>query len=242
MIPAIQIRDLTKVYDGTLSALSGISLRVDQGEFFGLLGPNGAGKSTTIGILCTLVTKTSGHVSVCGYDLDRDWTHVKRCIGVVPQEFNFNIFEHCLQVLINQAGYYGVPRSVALARAERLFEKLGLSDKKMVQAGKLSGGLKRRLMIARALVHDPQILILDEPTAGVDVSLRHSMWAFLRELNAAGTTIILTTHYLEEAETLCRRIGVINHGKIIADAPTQELLAQLQSQTLEEAFLRLIQT
>lgn len=212
-------------------ALKGIDLTVPEGSFFALLGPNGAGKSTTIGILCSLINKTSGHVAICGHDIDKDWTQAKTCLGVVSQEFNFNIFEPCSQIVINQAGYYGVPRAVARERAQRLFSQLGLMDKWGEQAGKLSGGLKRRLMIARALVHEPRVLILDEPTAGVDIALRRSMWQFLQTLNAQGMTIILTTHYLEEAEALCKEIAIIDKGKIVAHDATQVLLAQLNAET-----------
>ena len=230
-IPAIDIHQLTKTYDGGLTALKGINLSVKQGEFFALLGPNGAGKSTTIGILCSLVNKTSGSVSICGHNIDTDWSKAKTCLGVVPQEFNFNIFEPCWQIVVNQAGYYGVPRDIALKRVDILFEQLGLSEKRNEQAKNLSGGLKRRLMIARALVHDPKVLILDEPTAGVDISLRRSMWQFLQERNAQGMTIILTTHYLEEAEALCKEVAIIDHGKIITRGNTQDLLQQLNAET-----------
>ena len=229
--PAIDIHQLTKTYDGGLTALKGINLSVKQGEFFALLGPNGAGKSTTIGILCSLVNKTSGSVSICGHNIDTDWSKAKTCLGVVPQEFNFNIFEPCWQIVVNQAGYYGVPRDIALKRVDILFEQLGLSEKRNEQAKNLSGGLKRRLMIARALVHDPKVLILDEPTAGVDISLRRSMWQFLQERNAQGMTIILTTHYLEEAEALCKEVAIIDHGKIITRGNTQDLLQQLNAET-----------
>ncbi len=232
MSNAIEILDLKKQYKGGLEALKGISLTVEKGDFFGLLGPNGAGKSTTIGILCGLVNKTSGTVSVGGYNIDSHPNDAKLHLGVVPQEFNFNIFETCYQIVINQAGYYGVPARIAQKRIDMLFEKLGLTDKKHVSAMRLSGGLKRRLMIARALVHEPEILILDEPTAGVDISLRRSMWTFLEELNHQGTTIILTTHYLEEAESLCKKIAIIDKGRLIANRPTNELLKQLQSETL----------
>ncbi len=227
---AIEIRDLRKVYSGGLEALKGISLTVRAGEFFGLLGPNGAGKSTTIGVLCGLVCKSSGVVSVFGHDLDRDPERVKQCLGVVPQEMNFNIFDPCHYVVVNQAGYYGVPRSVALKRTWKLFDQLGLHDKWNTAAGKLSGGMKRRLMIARALVSEPRVLILDEPTAGVDITLRRSMWSFLTRLNQEGLTIILTTHYLEEAESLCEKIAIIDEGMIIADQPTQTLLEGLHSE------------
>ncbi len=229
---AIQIEDLKKEYKGGLQALKGINLTVKEGDFFGLLGPNGAGKSTTIGILCGLVSKSSGRIKIAGFDPETHLSEAKLSIGVVPQEFNFNIFEPCAQIVINQAGYYGVPRRVATPRTKQLFEQLGLAEKYETPAGRLSGGLKRRLMIARALVHNPRILILDEPTAGVDISMRRSMWNFLEELNQKGTTIILTTHYLEEAESLCRHIAIIDKGQIIANDSTQALLTQLQSETV----------
>lgn len=229
--PAIQIQNLTKTYPGGLQALKGIELTVREGDFFALLGPNGAGKSTTIGILCSLVNKTSGTVSICGHNIDTDWSKAKTCLGVVPQEFNFNIFEPCWQIVVNQAGYYGVPRDVALKRLDVLFDQLGLSDKRNEQAKNLSGGFKRRLMIARALIHEPKVLILDEPTAGVDISLRRSMWQFLQDLNAKGMTIILTTHYLEEAEALCRDVAIIDKGTIITRGNTQDLLQQLNAES-----------
>lgn len=229
--PAISIHNLTKVYSDGLQALKGIDLTVAEGEFFALLGPNGAGKSTTIGILCSLVNKTSGSVAICGHNIDTDWSKAKTCLGVVPQEFNFNIFEPCWQIVVNQAGYYGVPRDIALKRVDILFAQLGLSDKRNIQAKNLSGGFKRRLMIARALIHEPKVLILDEPTAGVDISLRRSMWQFLQELNTKGMTIILTTHYLEEAEALCKEVAIIDQGKIITRGNTQDLLQQLHAET-----------
>jgi len=232
MAYAIEIKDLKKTYNDKLEALKGISLTVEQGEFYGLLGPNGAGKSTTIGILCGLVNKTSGQVKINGYDIESELSNAKLSLGVVPQEFNFSIFEPCWQIVVNQAGYYGVPYKTALSRVEGLFHQLELTDKRNVPAQRLSGGLKRRLMIARALIHQPKILILDEPTAGVDISLRRSMWTFLQHLNESGTTIILTTHYLEEAESLCKKIGIINKGQLIANTSTQELLQQLQSETI----------
>jgi ABC-2 type transport system ATP-binding protein len=229
---AIEIENLTKSYSGGVEALKGISLTVKSGDFYGLLGPNGAGKSTTIGVMCGLVNKTSGQVKVAGFDIDQHRTQAKLSLGVVPQEFNFNIFESCWQIVINQAGYYGVTPKQAEKRAHELFEQLGLTDKKYRPAGQLSGGMKRRLMIARALVHQPQILILDEPTAGVDISLRRSMWTFLEALNAQGVTIILTTHYLEEAESLCKNIAIIDQGKLIQNTSKENLLSQLQSETL----------
>jgi ABC-2 type transport system ATP-binding protein len=229
---AIEIKDLKKTYKGGFEALKGISLSVEQGEFFGLLGPNGAGKSTTIGIICSLVNKTSGEVFIAGHDIVKDPANAKKKLGIVPQEYNFNIFESCEHGILNQAGYYGVPRSVALHRLTELLDQLGLADKRHVAAGKLSGGLKRRLMIARALIHEPDILILDEPTAGVDIALRRSMWQFIADLNKKkNMTIILTTHYLEEAEALCNRIAIINKGQIIEDSPTHVLLQKLHSET-----------
>jgi ABC-2 type transport system ATP-binding protein len=227
---AIEIRNLRKTYAGGFEALKGIDLTVRQGEFFGMLGPNGAGKSTTIGILSSLVNKTSGSVKIMGLDIDQEMATAKRFLGVVPQEFNFNMFETCRQIVVNQAGYYGMPAKYAKDRAELLFEQLGLWEKRDVKARELSGGMKRRLMIARALVHNPHILILDEPTAGVDISLRRSMWTFLEEANRAGLTIILTTHYLEEAESLCERIAIIDKGEIVENTATQALLQQLQSE------------
>jgi len=229
---AIEIKNLKKTYGDQLEALKGIDLTINEGEFFGLLGPNGAGKSTTIAILCGLVNKSSGTVSIGGFDLDTQFPQAKSMLGVVPQEFNFNIFEKCLQIVVNQGGYYGVPRSEAVPRAHMLLERLGLKDKTNTPAARLSGGLKRRLMIARALIHQPKILILDEPTAGVDISLRRSMWDFLSEINQEGLTIILTTHYLEEAENLCKQIAIIDHGKIIENAPTASLLKRLKSETV----------
>lgn len=228
---ALAVKDLVKIYPKQLYALKGISLTVEKGDFFALLGPNGAGKSTFIGILCSLVNKTSGQVKVFGRDLDLHPEDVKSCIGVVPQEFNFNPFEKILQIIVNQAGYYGIPRGVAKERAAFYLNKLGLWKKRNENALRLSGGMKRRLMIARALINDPALLILDEPTAGVDIELRHSLWDFLTELNASGTTIILTTHYLEEAEHLCRRVAIIDHGDIIEDAEMKSLITRLHLQT-----------
>ena len=228
---ALRLRGLRKTYAGGVEALRGIDLEVGRGEFYGLLGPNGAGKSTTIGIITSLVTKTAGSVEVFGIDLDRDPLGVKRAIGVVPQEINFNQFERPDQILIQQAGYYGVPRKIAKRRAEESLEKLGLAEKSTQPSRNLSGGMKRRLMIARALVHRPPLLILDEPTAGVDIELRRTTWAMLEEINRTGVTIILTTHYLEEAESLCRRIGIIDRGQLVLEQETQELLAQLAIET-----------
>ena len=231
MTVALSIRGLEKVYDNDVRALTGIDLDVQEGDFFGLLGPNGAGKSTAIGIMCSLVTKTAGTVEVFGHDIDRDFSAAKACLGVVPQEFNFSVFEKPWQIVVNQAGYYGIPRRVAFERAEEYLNRLGLWDKRNDQARALSGGMKRRLMIARALVHEPRLLILDEPTAGVDIEIRRSMWAFLREINANGTTIILTTHYLEEAESLCRHIAIIDHGRLIENTSTRNLIRRLNVET-----------
>ena len=233
MTKAISIRGLTKEYASGHQALKGIDLDVEQGDFFALLGPNGAGKSTTIGILCSLVRKTAGKVEIFGIDIDQDFPLAKSFIGVVPQEFNFNGFEKIRHILIAQAGYYGIPRKLASERAEKYLKQLGLWEKRDTSARMLSGGMKRRLMIARALVHEPKLLILDEPTAGVDIELRRSMWDFLRNINAQGTTIILTTHYLEEAECLCRNIAIIDQGEIIKNTSMKKLLTQLQ----EEVFI-----
>ncbi len=224
---ALSIRNLRKIYKNGLQALKGIDLDVAAGDFFALLGPNGAGKSTTIGILCSLVTKTSGQISVFENDLDRHPHEVRRAIGLVPQEINFNQFETVINIVVNQAGYYGIGRRKALNRAEQVLTDLGLWDRRNTISRQLSGGMKRRLMIARALVHDPRLLILDEPTAGVDIEIRRSMWDYLREINRAGMTIILTTHYLEEAENLCRHIAIINQGKIVEHSAMPELLARL---------------
>ena len=232
MHPALSIRQLTKIYANGFQALKGIDLDVSEGDFFALLGPNGAGKSTTIGILSTLVNKTSGTVNVFGHDLDRSPSALKRCLGVVPQEFNFNQFEKTFDIVTTQAGYYGIPLKLAKTRAEQYLTQLGLWDKRDVPSRMLSGGMKRRLMIARALVHQPRLLILDEPTAGVDIELRRSMWGFLTELNEQGITIILTTHYLEEAEQLCRNIGIIDHGHIVENSSMRELLGKLHKETL----------
>ena len=228
MIPALTIENLTKNYGSGLKALKGISLEVQQGDFFALLGPNGAGKSTTIGIICSLVAKTSGRVAVYGTDIDVDFAGAKKNIGIVPQEFNFNMFETAFDIVVNQAGYYGMHRDLAVQRAERYLRELGLWDKRDVPSRMMSGGMKRRLMIARALVHQPRLLILDEPTAGVDIEMRRSMWDFLKKLNSEGTTIILTTHYLEEAEALCRNIAIINHGEIVEHTSIRDLLRRLQ--------------
>ena len=231
-IPALELVALKKIYKNGVEALKGIDLTVQAGDFYALLGPNGAGKSTTIGIISSLVTKTSGEVRIFGYDLDTDIVNAKRQLGLVPQEFNFNQFEEVIQIVTNQGGYYGLPRKLALERAEKYLRILDLWDKRHSRANMLSGGMKRRLMIARALVHEPKLLILDEPTAGVDIELRRSMWDFLREINHQGITIILTTHYLEEAEMLCRNIGIIQHGQLIANSSMRELLANSQSETI----------
>lgn len=231
-IPALELIELKKIYKNGVEALKGINLTVQAGDFYALLGPNGAGKSTTIGIISSLVTKTSGQVKIFGFDLDKDIVNAKRQLGLVPQEFNFNQFEEVIQIVANQGGYYGLPRKLALERAEKYLRILDLWDKRNSRAGMLSGGMKRRLMIARALVHEPKLLILDEPTAGVDIELRRSMWDFLREINRQGITIILTTHYLEEAEMLCRHIGIIQHGELIANSSMRDLLANSQSETI----------
>ncbi len=230
-IPALALRNLSKIYANGFEALRGIDLEVAEGEFFALLGPNGAGKSTTIGIVCSLVRKTAGTIRVFGHDLDADLIAAKRCIGLVPQEFNFNQFEPVVEIVVNQAGYYGIPRALAYQRAETYLRQLGLWEKRQGMARQLSGGMKRRLMIARALVHEPKLLILDEPTAGVDIEIRRSMWDFLREINAQGVTIILTTHYLEEAESLCRHIAIIDRGAIIENTRMQTLLGRLHLET-----------
>jgi ABC-2 type transport system ATP-binding protein len=228
---ALELRGLRKVYRGGVEALRGIDLTVDEGDFFALLGPNGAGKTTAIGIVCSLVRKTAGEVRVLGHDLDRDWARARACIGLMPQEHNFNVWEPVVEILVNQAGYYGVPRREAYARAEVLLEELGLWDKRRAQARSLSGGMKRRLMLARALVHRPRLLILDEPTAGVDIEVRRLLWALLRRINEAGTTVILTTHYLEEAESLCRNLAIIHRGAIVEHSAMGELLARLRRET-----------
>jgi len=228
---ALRTHQLSKTYANGVIALKGVDLAVAQGDFYALLGPNGAGKSTVIGILCSLVNKTAGSVEIFGVDIDRDFARAKSFLGVVPQEFNFNIFETPLQIVRNQAGYYGINRQTALTQAEKYLKLLGLWDKRAERAGELSGGFKRRLMIARALVHEPRLLILDEPTAGVDIEIRRSMWDFLRQINSAGTTIILTTHYLEEAERLCRNIGIINQGTLVENTSMRTLLRQLNVET-----------
>lgn len=231
MLPALDISGLTKTYKGGFQALKGIDLTVKQGDFFALLGPNGAGKSTTIGIITSLVNKTAGKVAVFGHDIDEELEAAKSFIGLVPQEFNFNQFESLMKILVNQAGYYGVERKLAVQRAEKYLKQLNLWEKRDDAARMLSGGMKRRLMIARALMHEPKMLILDEPTAGVDIELRRSMWEFLRELNKQGITIILTTHYLEEAEMLCRNIAIIDSGIIVENTDMKALLSKLDVET-----------
>ena len=231
MPAALEISSLKKTYANGFEALKGIDLNVEEGDFYALLGPNGAGKSTTIGIVSSLVSKSGGQVRICGIDIDEDFSLAKKQIGIVPQEFNFNVFEKVEDVLIHQAGYYGIPIGLARQRASYYLEKLGIADKQNVQMRMLSGGMKRRLMIARALIHDPRVLILDEPTAGVDIEMRRSMYEFLRQTNEEGRTIILTTHYLEEAEMLCRNISIINHGKIVTQGSIKDLLRELNSET-----------
>jgi ABC-2 type transport system ATP-binding protein len=231
MTAALSIQGLEKVYGNGFKALKGIDLTVQQGDFFALLGPNGAGKSTILGIVSSLVQKTSGSVSIMGHDLVTDTFAAKQCLGVVPQEFNFNQFEKVYDIVITQAGYYGLTAKQVAAHAEVLLKALDLWDKRDETSRMLSGGMKRRLMIARALIHKPQILILDEPTAGVDIELRRSMWEFMKKLNAEGTTIILTTHYLEEAEQLCKNIAIINNGEIVTNTSVRKLLSQLKTET-----------
>ncbi|WP_394388716.1 ABC transporter ATP-binding protein [Shewanella woodyi] len=228
---ALVIDSLKKTYKGGVEAVKGVSLKVNRGDFFALLGPNGAGKSTTIGVISSLVQKTSGKVCVFEHDIDSELELAKLCIGLVPQEFNFNQFEKVLQIVVNQAGYYGVSRIVAMERAEKYLTQLDLWEKRNTPARELSGGMKRRLMIARALMHEPKLLILDEPTAGVDIELRRSMWTFLTELNKQGVTIILTTHYLEEAEMLCRNIGIIDKGVLVECTSMKSLLSRLNLET-----------
>lgn len=228
---ALEIKNVKKVYDSGTVALKGINLVVPKGDFFALLGPNGAGKTTAINIICGLVNKSSGVVKIADVSIDDDAQAAKLHVGIVPQEFNFNIFETVLNVVINQAGYYGIPRHIALPRAEKYLKELGLWEKRDTQSMKLSGGMKRRLMIVRALVHEPQLLILDEPTAGVDIELRRGMWTFLTDLNKSGVTIILTTHYLEEAEQLCRNVAIINKGEIVAQGAIKTLLANMEEET-----------
>ncbi|WP_405224739.1 ABC transporter ATP-binding protein [Lentisalinibacter sediminis] len=224
---ALSIRDLRKVYPNGVEALKGINFEVEEGDFYALLGPNGAGKTTAIGIITSLVNKTSGDVRIYGHSIDDELEQAKACLGLVPQEINLNLFEKVLNTVVNQGGYYGLPRKLAYERAERYLTELKLWDRRNDIARNLSGGMKRRLMIARALVHEPKLLILDEPTAGVDIEIRRSMWNFLQKINAEGTTIILTTHYLEEAESLCRHVAIIDEGRIIEDASMADVLRKL---------------
>lgn len=231
MTSAIEISNLQKIYNGKVTALKNINLKVEAGDFFALLGVNGAGKTTLINILTDLVSKTTGSVKVFGYDLDTQLNQLKNQIGVVPQEFNFNIFEKVIDIVVNQAGYYGLSRQEIYPRAIEILTKLGLGDKLETQSIKLSGGMKRRLMIARGLIHNPRLLILDEPTAGVDVELRHGMWKYLTDLNKQGTTILLTTHYLEEVEELCKNAAIIKQGEIVMQGGVKELISKLERET-----------
>lgn len=230
MALALQVDCLKKVYDNKKEALKGVTFEVAEGDFFALLGPNGAGKSTIISIITSLTRKSSGKVFIFGKDIDQDFSLAKSYIGVVPQEFNFNVFETVENIVYDQAGYYGLTRNDVKVRLKEILQKLDLWDKRKERANKLSGGMKRRLMIARALINNPKLLILDEPTAGVDVELRHSLWKFIKEINEQGTTIILTTHYLEEAENLCRNLAIINHGKIVAETSVKELVYQMDKE------------
>jgi ABC-2 type transport system ATP-binding protein len=225
---ALSIKKLTKTYSNGNQALKGIDFTVEAGDFYALLGPNGAGKTTAIGIICSLVNKTSGEVEIFGHSIDHQLEAAKSCIGLVPQEINLNLFDTVLNIVVNQAGYYGIERKLALQRAQEYLSELKLWDRRFDQARSLSGGMKRRLMIARALIHEPKLLILDEPTAGVDIEIRRSMWRYLRRINNEGTTIILTTHYLEEAERLCRHVAIIDEGEIIEDARMSTVLRKLQ--------------
>jgi len=246
---ALSIKNLKKTYAGGTEALKGVSLEIPAGDFFALLGPNGAGKTTIIGIVTGLVNKTAGSVKVFGHDIETEAETARTYIGVVPQEINFNPFEKCIDVVVNQGGYYGIPRSVAIPYAEQLLKDLGIADKRNQTGWSLSGGMKRRLLIARALIHKPRFLILDEPTAGVDVELRREMWTYLKTLTAKGVTILLTTHYLEEAEQLCKHVAIIHKGAIVASGTMQEVLALHDEDTaqkrgyrggkLEEVFLQL---
>jgi ABC-2 type transport system ATP-binding protein len=229
---ALNIQGLVKRYSNDFLALDGVDLSVNEGDFFALLGPNGAGKSTIIGIICSLVFKTMGKVEVCGYDLDLNLNEAKRCIGLVPQEVNFNIFEKVYDIVINQAGYYGMTRAKARYNVDKYLKALNLWDKRDEVIRNLSGGMKRRVMVARALIHEPKLLILDEPTTGVDIELRHSMWDFLKSLNENGTTVILTTHYLEEAEYLCNHVSIMDNGKVVKSTSMKELLKQLERVTM----------
>jgi len=229
---ALSVRHLKKTYPNGVTALKGIDLDVEEGDFFAMLGQNGAGKSTTIGIISSLIKKTSGKIKIFGHDLDLDAAKAKSLLGVMPQEINFGTFEKVSNILIHQAGYYGIPKSIALDRAERYLNEMGLWELRNLQAIQLSGGMKRRLMVARALMNQPKLLILDEPTAGVDIKLRHLLWRYLTRLNQDGTTIILTTHYLEEAETLCKNVAIIDHGELIENADMKSLLKRINLQTL----------
>lgn len=240
MTPAVSVLNLQKTYSGGTIALKGITLDIAKGDFFALLGPNGAGKTTLISILCGLTVKTSGEARVFGSSIETEPVAAKSHIGLVPQEFNFNIFEKVIDIITTQAGYYGIPRKEALKRAEPILKDLGLWEKRNEASQKLSGGMKRRLMIARALIHDPELLILDEPTAGVDVELRHSMWEFLRRRNSEGMSIILTTHYLEEAEELCKNVAMINKGEIMLHEPMEQLLSRHGHASLEAIYLDLV--
>lgn len=231
MVNALEIKDLKKKYKNGVVALRGVDLTVASGDFFALLGPNGAGKSTMINVICGLVEKTSGEVLIEGLSIDDDYQRAKMHLGIVPQEFNFGIFEKVIDIVLDQAGYYGISRKAALPKAEELLRQLGLFEKQNDQSRTLSGGMKRRLMIARGLVHGPKVLILDEPTAGVDIELRREMWDFLTTLNQSGTTIVLTTHYLEEAEQLCKNMAIINQGEIVAKGPVKELLSKMDKET-----------
>lgn len=242
MVAALELIHVSKTYKNKVVALSDLNLTVEQGDFYALLGPNGAGKSTTIGIISSLVNKTSGQVKILGYDLETQPIEAKQQLGLVPQEFNFNPFETVFQIVANQGGYYGLPRKQAKANAEKYLRLLDLWDKRNARARTLSGGMKRRLMIARALVHEPRLLILDEPTAGVDIELRRSMWDFLRTMNQQGMTIILTTHYLEEAEMLCRNIGIVQSGQLIINTSMKTLLNQTPSQTVIFEYLPIDKT
>lgn len=228
---ALSIRDLKKTYGNGVEALKGVNLSIATGDFFALLGPNGAGKSTTINIICGLVNKSAGEIRIEGLSIDDDYQKAKMHVGIVPQEFNFGIFEKVIDIVLDQAGYYGIPRHEALPKAEKLLKQLGLYEKRGEKSITLSGGMKRRLMIARGLIHDPKVLILDEPTAGVDIEIRREMWDFLRELNKQGTTIILTTHYLEEAEQLCNNMAIINKGEVVEQGTVKELLGKMDKET-----------
>ncbi len=237
---AIAVRDLRKKYESGTEALKGVTLTVKEGDFFALLGPNGAGKTTIISILCGLVPKSSGRAEVFGHEIAEQPGQAKVYIGLVPQEINFDFFDSVFNIVVNQAGYYGIPRAEAIARLEPLLKDLGLWEKRHETGQSLSGGMKRRLLIARALIHKPKLLILDEPTAGVDVELRRQMWAFLRKINKEGTTIVLTTHYLEEAEELCRNVAIINKGEILVNEPMQGFLERHDNQKLEDIYLEII--